>query len=260
MPAVDALALLDLAIDAAHRAGALLLDRFTAPATGVEAKSSPTALVSDADRASEHLLMDALASARPDDGIVGEEGARRPSRSGVRWVVDPLDGTVNYLYGIPAWCVSIAAEDDDGGIAGVVYDPTRDETFAAARGHGARLGDRPLRVSERTELSGALVATGFGYDAGLRAAQAQTVARVLPRVRDVRRGGSAALDLVSVACARVDAFYEAHMNPWDRAAGQLVVREAGGVVSELRDPTGRADGVVAGPPLLHDRLRALVTP
>lgn len=257
---MDALALLDVAVDAARRAGALLLERFAAPATGVEAKTTPTDLVSDADRASERLLMDLLERARPDDGVVGEEGARRPSRSGVRWVVDPLDGTVNYLYGIPAWCVSIAAEDDDGGIAGVVYDPTRDETFAAARGEGARLDDRSLRVSQRTELAGALVATGFGYDSGLRAAQAQVVARVLPRVRDIRRGGSAALDLVAVACGRVDAFYEAHMNPWDRAAGELVVREAGGVVSRLRDPTGVSDGVVAGPPELHDRLRALVAP
>ncbi|HEX2050544.1 MAG TPA: inositol monophosphatase family protein [Actinomycetota bacterium] len=257
---MDALALLDVAVEAAHRAGALLLERFAAPATGIETKTSPTDVVSDADRASERLLMDLLASERPDDGVVGEEGARRPSRSGVRWVVDPLDGTVNYLYGIPAWCVSIAAEDDDGGVAGVVFDPSRDETFAAARGHGARLNGTEVRVSERTELSAALVATGFGYDAGLRAAQGQVVARVLPRVRDVRRGGSAALDLVSVACGRVDAFYEAHMNPWDRAAGQLVVREAGGVVTELRDPTGVSDGVVAGPRALHDRLRVLVDP
>jgi myo-inositol-1(or 4)-monophosphatase len=200
--------------------------------------------VSEADRASEAAIVELLERERPDDAIVGEEGAQRPgSGAGARrWVIDPLDGTTSYLYRYPAWCVSVALEDSDGALAGVVHDPLRDETFAAARGRGCRLNGEPARVREETDLGHALLATGFGYDSERRALQADTVRLLLPRVRDLRRGGAAALDLAYVAAGRIDAFYERGLNAWDWAAGRLCVDEAGGVT---RDLPGEPHGVVA---------------
>jgi myo-inositol-1(or 4)-monophosphatase len=251
--------LLDLAIEAARSAGALLQDRFRQPAAGVEWKSTPTDLVSDADKASEALILDLIGSKRPDDGILSEEGGRERSASGLTWVIDPLDGTVNFLFGIPAWSVSIAVEDGDGGLVGVVYQPTTEEIFSATRGQGASLNDKAIRVSDRGELSSALVGTGFAYDARARRVQAEIVARVLPSARDIRRAGSAALDLAALACGRLDAFYEAPMERWDKAAGVVLIKEAGGTVSELEAPLGLSPGVVAANPHLHDELRELVT-
>jgi myo-inositol-1(or 4)-monophosphatase len=250
--------LVDLAVEGAHRAGGLLLERFSQAPTGVESKSSPTDLVSDADRDSESLLLELIASRRPEDSVLAEESGGDLSPRGLTWIVDPLDGTVNFLFRIPVWAVSVAVADPEGLLVGVVYDPNRDETFTAARGQGTRLNSEPVRVSDRSKLAEALVGTGFAYDAPRRAAQAEVAARLLPKIRDIRRAGSAALDLAWVACGRLDAFYEAHMGRWDRAAGELLVREAGGVVSELRDPIGADHGVVAGPEALHDRLRSLV--
>ncbi len=250
--------LLALARDAAQDAGRLLLQRFRAPATGVTTKGSPTDLVSDADRAAQELLIAAIARARPDDGIVAEEGAERRSGTGLTWVIDPLDGTVNFLFGLDVWAVSVAVEDERGTVAGLVHDPNRDETFAAIRDHGATLNDLPIEVGRRSDLSDALVGTGFAYDARTRRAQAAVVAQVLPVVRDIRRAGSVALDLSNLACGRLDAFYEAHMKPWDKAAGALIVTEAGGTVSELRDPFGDSHGLVAANATLHDALRPLV--
>lgn len=250
--------LLDLAVMAATRASDILLSYFEGPAQGVSTKSSPTDLVSDADRDAESFLMQFFKHERPEDGILAEEGGGRPSKSGLTWVVDPLDGTVNFLFGIPVWCVSIAVEDVDGGVAAVVYDPNRDELFAAERGEGATLNGEPIVVSQRTELASALIGTGFSYDAEVRDAQAATLTRVLPQVRDVRRAGSAAIDLATLACGRFDGFYEAPMEAWDKAAGVLLVREAGGVVSELPAPKGLSPGVIAAGPGLHDALRALV--
>lgn len=250
--------LVDLAVEGAHAAGALLMDHFRKPAEGVEAKSTPTDLVSDADKASEALLMDLIASKRPSDGILSEEGAEGASSSGLTWVVDPLDGTVNYLFGIPVWCVSIAVEDDSGGVVGVVHNPNMNETFTAARGQGARLNGKRVEVSRRTDLSSALVGTGFAYDARARVVQAEIATRVLPVARDIRRAGSAALDLASLSCGRLDAFYEAPMEAWDKAAGVVLIREAGGIVSELSAPYDLSPGVVAGNPVLHDALRAVV--
>lgn len=251
--------LLDLAQRAARAAGQVLVERFRGPAAGVDAKSTPTDLVSDADRASELLLVEMIAAERPDDGILSEEGSNATSSSGVRWVIDPLDGTVNYLFGIPWWCVSIAAEDENGPAVGVVYDPVRDELFDAQRDNGARRDGRPIRVSDQADLSQALIGTGFAYDARARARQAEVVARVLPRARDIRRAGSAALDLVSLACGRLDGFYEAPMERWDKAAGELIVREAGGVVTELPPPLETlSPGVIAANPALHEELSALV--
>lgn len=250
--------LLEIAIDAARRAGDLLLERFRTPARGIDTKSSPTDLVSDADRDAETLLVDAIVAARPGDGILAEEGGARESSSGVRWVVDPLDGTVNFLFRIPAWCVSVAAEDERGGVVGVIRDPNRDETFTTIRGEGAFLNGAAISVGRKTALADALIGTGFAYEARARAVQAQRLPRVLPAVRDIRRAGSAALDLASVACARLDGFFEAPMERWDQAAGTLLVREAGGVTSELRAPFGNSHGVIAANPILHEHLRRLV--
>lgn len=251
--------LLDLAVDAAHDAGRLLLEHARAPAREVGTKSTPTDLVSEADRASEELVLGRIREARPDDGILAEEGGRASSGTGLVWIVDPLDGTVNFLFGLPQWAVSIACEDPDGGLVGVIHDPCRGETFTAVRGDGARLDSEPIRVSDKAELAQALVATGFAYDARVRAEQAETVARALPLVRDVRRFGSAALDLAWTACGRFDGYYESAMGPWDKAAGTLLVREAGGIVSELSAPLDSDDhGVLAAGPALHDALRELV--
>ena len=168
---------------------------------------------------------------------------------------DPLDGTVSYLYGYPHWSVSVALEDAGGGVVGVVYDPNRDELFATERGGGATLGGQAIGVREAPPLAEALVATGFGYEADWRAQQADVAARVLPAVRDIRRAGSAALDLAWLAAGRLDAYYERGLNAWDWAAGSLLVREAGGAVEELG---GEPFGLIAGPQALVTALRPLV--
>ena len=207
-----------LAEAVAREAGAQLLEAFAGPATGVEAKSTPTDLVSAADQAAEELIRARLAAARPEDGFLGEEGGDEVGSSGLRWIVDPLDGTINFLFGIPQWAVSIAVEDADGVLAGVVYDPPRGELWSAERDGPPLLDGEPVRSSGRTELATALVATGFGYDAEVRRAQAATIAQLLAEVRDVRRFGAAALDLVWTAAGRYDAYYERGVQRWDVAA------------------------------------------
>lgn len=252
--------LLDVAVDAARRAADLLIERFRGEARGIETKSSSTDLVSDADRDSERLLKGLVAAARPDDGYLGEEGARADSASGITWIIDPLDGTVNYLYRRAEWAVSVAAADAEGSLVGVVFDPNRGELFSATRGEGAFLDGEPIRVSDQADLAQALVGTGFSYEVDIRTFQAEVLARVLPMVRDIRRPGCAALDLCSVACGRYDGYYESHMHAWDRAAGELIAREAGAVVTDLPPPgsDGTDVGVIAANPLLHDKLSAAV--
>ena len=196
-----------------------------------------------------------LAAERPDDGLLAEEGTSETGESGRRWVFDPLDGTVSYLYGYPHWCVSVALEDTQGTTAGVVYDPNRDELFAAERGAGATLAGKPIQVRDTPPLAQALVATGFGYDSAWRGEQAEVVRRLLPAVRDIRRAGSAALDLAWLAAGRLDAYYERGLSAWDWAAGSLLVREAGGAVEEL---DGEPFGLIAGPAPLVTALRPLV--
>ena len=256
--AVSADGLLELALGAARDAGELLLERFGGPASGVESKSSTTDMVSDADRAAERFLLGRITSARPDDGVLGEEGAEVAGESGLTWVIDPLDGTTNYLFGYPVWSVSVACEDAEGGVVAVVHDPTRNETFAAARGAGATLNGRPVRVRAARGLDRALIGTGFAYDPGDRGFQARVLTHLLPRVRDVRRGGSAALDLAWVACGRLDGFYEWGIKHWDRAAGMLLVAEAGGQVSVFEPGGGLDPCVVAAAAGQHDPLRELV--
>jgi myo-inositol-1(or 4)-monophosphatase len=248
--------LLALAVRAAHLAGEELLRR-EGHIQGLGYKSSATDPVTDADRASERLLVDTILGARPGDGVLGEEGSDRAGSSGLRWIVDPLDGTVNYLYGRRGWSVSVAAEDEHGLLLGVVHDPPHGETFSAARGHGATLDGRPIRVNDPVELEKALLSTGFSYDAERRRQQAKATAALAPLISDFRRVGSAALDLCEVACGRVDGFYEDELGAWDRAAGTVVALEAGAVVSDLPavgDPKGRTGAIAAGPHL-HEALR-----
>ncbi len=192
---------------------------------------------------------------RPDDGLLGEEDADESGTSGRRWIVDPLDGTTNYLYGLGAWCVSVALEAEDGLLVGVIHDPVGGETFRAARGRGADLNGEALRVRDGTSLEDALLATGFGYDAGERARQAVTLTDVISRVRDVRRAGSAALDLAWVAAGRLDGYWERGGKVWDWAAGRLIVAEAGGACAFLDE---EPQGLAAANPTLLPEVLALV--
>jgi myo-inositol-1(or 4)-monophosphatase len=245
--------LLDVAREAANAAAGLLLGRFGTERV-LTTKSTPTDVVSEADLAAERAIRAVLAARVPDDAIVGEEGDDVVGTSGRRWIVDPLDGTVNYLYGIPQWCVSIACE----GLAAVVLDPVRGECFTATADGPARLDGVPLHGSGRDELAQALVATGFGYDADRRKLQAATVSRVLPQVRDVRRMGSAALDLAWLAAGRYDAYFEHGVNPWDIAAGELLCARAGLHVEHLPAQGGLPTGLLAAPREIAPQLLELV--
>ena len=250
--------LLAVAHEAAHAAAAELKQRYGRRQSGVRSKSGPTDLVSDADLAAEQAIRTVLAERRPGDAILGEEGGATGDGE-LRWVVDPLDGTINYLYEIPAFAVSVACEDASGTIAGVVLDPLRDEVFAATRSGEATLNGQPIEVEDRPDSLGmTMVATGFGYDPVWRARQAAVVARVLPEVRDIRRVGAAALDLAWNAIGRVDAFYERGLNVWDIAAGVLVCSRAGLAAREF--PASGEDrwGVMTAPAGLVDELYELV--
>jgi myo-inositol-1(or 4)-monophosphatase len=215
-------------------------------------------MVSDADRASESLITDAIRAARPDDSILGEEGGEEPGSSGIRWVIDPLDGTTNFLFGVPHWAVSIACEDAGGALAGVVYDPLRDELYVASRSSGATLNGVPIGVSGAHDLSRALIGTGFSYDAGERAAAAALLPTILPRVRDIRRAGAASLDIVWVGAGRYDGFYESGLAPWDSAAGTLIATEAGARTEVMPALGPNGTGLIAATPGIFDALRDLI--
>jgi len=250
--------LLAVARDAAEAAAAELRPRFGQAAQGVRSKSTPTDLVSDADLAAESAIRAVLASRRPGDSILAEEGGESEGGA-LRWVVDPLDGTINYLFGIPAYAVSIACEDSSGTLAGVVLDPSRDERFEATRSGPPTLNGEPFAPGRRAEaLDVAMVATGFGYDAAIRARQADVLLRLLPRVRDIRRVGAAALDLCWCAYGRFDAYYERGLNPWDVAAGGLVASRAGLEVRDLPERSDEPAGTVAAPGPIIDELTALI--
>jgi myo-inositol-1(or 4)-monophosphatase len=285
------LELRSVAISAAREAGDLLADR-AGPVEVAATKSSPTDVVTEMDRRSEELIRSRILAARPADAILGEEGGLigNTGNAPVLWVIDPLDGTVNYLYGLHDWAVSIAAEVEwadgvdgrevggveggevggvEGGevgrkiVAGAVYVPMRGELFCAVRGHGAWLqaGEddwHPLRCGPGVQLDQALVGTGFGYRKERRKVQGEVVAAMLPRVRDIRRIGVASVDLCAVAAGRLDGFYERGLNYWDWAAGALVATEAGAVVGGLNgEPVSSSMAVAAGPALFGPLASAL---
>lgn len=270
--------LLEIAHDEAVAAGALLLESYlSGHAHEIDSKSTPTDLVSEADRLAERVIREGLALRRPDDGFLGEESGEEAGSSGLRWVVDPLDGTVNFLFGIPQWAVSIAVEDGQGTLAGVVHDPVRGETFAAVRDggpptleapevsgpiSGQTAGDsiqtRELRASQCSDPATAMLATGFAYDARVRAAQARVLARVIPQVRDIRRFGSAALDLAWTAAGRYDAYFERTVKPWDIAAGALICEAAGLRVVELPVHEDLPWGILVAPSGLCEELLEIV--
>ena len=270
MPSYDPAELPSLASLAASVARDVGARIRTMRAQGVEianTKSSLVDVVTAADREAERLVAEALRAARPQDGLLGEEGLSAPSLSGITWVVDPIDGTVNYLYDLPSYAVSIAATVEDGAlgtmadgrraVAGAVYVPALDELFTSHEGGGSQLNGRPIRVSEAEELALSLVATGFGYTVERRTEQAEVVRQLLPRVRDIRRMGAAAVDLCNLAAGRLDAYYERGLAPWDFAAGALIAREAGAAILSLTE--GELPGepmLIAGPPSLARDLRA----
>lgn len=246
-----------IACTIAREAGDLIVDERPEHLGVAATKSTETDVVTVMDKRSEELLRTRLEAARPDDGLLGEEGASRPSETGITWVVDPIDGTVNYLYGLPAYAVSVAACVGDvhtpgawRPVAGAVLNPVTDELFHAGLGRGAFLDfagrSSAMHVTAQGDLALSLVATGFGYDVDKRKRQAALAAEVIGRVRDIRRAGSAALDLCSVAAGRLDGYYEAGLNPWDLAAGWLIATEAGGVVQGRQGGAPTADLVVAG--------------
>lgn len=237
-------------------------------------KTSLTDVVTAADQEAERLVAQGLRAARPDDGLLGEEGTSVSGTTGITWVVDPIDGTVNYLYGLPAYAVSIAATVANGdpaspaagdmadgrrAIAGAVYLPVTDELFTAHEGGGAWLGGVPISVSGEVDLAVALVGTGFGYTTERRTEQAEVVRQLIPRVRDIRRMGSAATDLCMIAAGRLDAYYERGLQPWDYAAGALIAREAGALVLGRDDSTLPGEAMlIAAPPGLARTLQAAV--
>ncbi|HUP86283.1 MAG TPA: inositol monophosphatase family protein [Acidimicrobiales bacterium] len=252
-PPDSADALAAIAVELAEEAGALLHDGQDRVREVVETKSTGTDMVTEMDRASERLIVDGILRRRPDDGVLGEEGADRTGTSGVRWVIDPLDGTTNYLYGFPSYAVAIAAEVEGASVAASVRDVVHGDTFSAVRGRGSWCNGRRLQVTGPPTLATALVGTGFAYDPARRALQADVLRDVVPYVRDIRRAGAAALDVCWVAAGRLDAFFEQGLAPWDWAASSLVASEAG-ARAEVLD-----GGIhVAAPRHLFDGLVALI--
>lgn len=247
----------DLAIEAAHAAGRELLQRAALPARDVRSKSSATDLVSAADDAADAIIVAAIRAQRPDDAVLTEESGGATEARGIRWVIDPLDGTVNFLWGIPHWAVSIAAVDAEGGLVGVVHHPSAGETFVAVRGEGATLNGAPITVNDAHDPREAMVATGFSYRVEERSRQAQRIPTLVPQVRDIRRFGAAALDLAWVACGRLDAYFERGVEEWDWRAGGLIAHEAGAHVENWAPVGERPAGILACAPALADAVREL---
>jgi myo-inositol-1(or 4)-monophosphatase len=254
----DTATLLNLATSTAAQAAALIVDGLSRARTLVDTKTTGTDMVTEMDKASEALILDRLANERPDDAVLGEEGTDRPGTTGVRWIVDPIDGTTNYLYGHAGFAISIAAEIDGEIAIGVVHDPLHAEVFTAIRGEGAFRNGLPIHASAETKLSHALVATGFSYEPDRRQRQAAVLGKIIGSVRDIRRMGAASVDLCSVACGRVDAYYERGLQPWDHAAGALIATEAGALVGNLTGGAPEFEFCLAAPPALFNGLRSLL--
>ena len=250
------LQLVSLAEEVARSTGALLMQRpdsFT-----FTEKSSAVDFATQMDQQAESLIVKSLLAARPDDGIIAEEGAAQPSKSGITWVIDPLDGTVNYLYGLPGWNISIAAKNQEGVIAGVVFAPTINTLWKATKGGGAYLNNKPIKCNDPVNLNLALIATGFSYDLELRKEQGARIQKLIPQIRDLRRNGAAAVDLCYVAMGAVDAYFESSLKEWDFAAGGLIATEAGALISGRTGGAPDGDMVVCAGPSLHAQLLAQI--
>lgn len=246
--------LLELASEIAIEAGDLLKRR--PDSFEIDTKSSAIDIATQMDRKAEELIVSAILERRPDDGIIAEEGATRRSKSGITWVIDPLDGTVNYLYDLPGWCVSIACKDESGTLVGVVHAPTLGNTvWHATKGGGAFRNGERVRVREEVSLSRALIATGFAYSMEIRRDQVKVINDLLPLCRDIRRLGAAAVDLCHVASGTIDAYFEIGLKEWDKAAGALIIEEAGGVVTGGESESSR---LVAANPALHHQLETFL--
>jgi len=252
-----AIELLNLAESIALKAGSLLVNR---PSKfDLDEKSGVFDFATQMDHESEKLIVSEILAARPNDGLIGEEGANRESKSGVTWVIDPIDGTVNYLYDIPGWCISIAAKDRDGGLAGVVYSPATQSLWKAHRGGGAFLNGNLIKCNDPVALNRALVGSGFAYDLEKRKIQAALIARLLPEIRDLRRLGACAVDMCHVASGSLDAYFEAGVNEWDYAAAGLIATEAGAMISiDTGIWNGEKNMVIVAGPALHPALSAQI--
>lgn len=247
----DRTELVRIAETLARHAGDAARDGRRGSIVEADTKSSPTDMVTEFDKASERLIVDGLVTERPSDGIVGEEGATRPGTSGIVWHIDPIDGTSNFVFDLPMWAVSIGAVDSEGPLVGAVYIPVLGEMFTATRGGGATLNGRPIRASGATDLSTALIGTGFSYDRSRRTAHARLVAELIGQVRDIRRFGAAAVDLCLVACGRLDAFFEEGLSSWDLVAGQLIATEAGAIATDYVGGTVTPAQVLVASPGIH---------
>lgn len=250
------LELVSLAEEVARAAGVLLMQRpdsFT-----FTEKSSAVDFATQMDQQAESLIVKSLLAARPEDGIIAEEGAAQPSKSGITWVIDPLDGTVNYLYGLPGWNISIAAKNQEGVIAGVVFAPTINSLWKATKSGGAYLNNKAIKCNDPVNLNLALIATGFSYDLELRKDQGARIQKLIPQIRDLRRNGAAAVDLCYVAMGAVDAYFESSLKEWDFAAGGLIATEAGALISGRTGGAPDGDMVVCAGPSLHAQLLAQI--
>ena len=250
--------LLAVAVDLARTAGDMALAGRKAGLRNVQTKSTATDMVTEFDRASEKLIVEGMRERRPLDAIVGEEGASVSGTSGITWYIDPIDGTTNFLYDLPAWAVSIGAEDSSGPLAGVVYIPALGEMFTATRGGGAFLNGAPIQSNNIADVSQALVCTGFSYSAEQRTIQAQRVSRFIHQIRDIRRAGAAAIDLCFVACGRIDAYFEENLHQWDISAGILIAHEAGCRSGDFSGHTPRPAEILTTAPAIFDQLSQLI--
>jgi myo-inositol-1(or 4)-monophosphatase len=250
--------LCDLASRLAVAAGELVFEGRKSGLTSISTKSSDTDVVTEFDRASERLIVEGLRLERPDDAVVGEEGTDSAGASGIRWLIDPIDGTTNFQYDLPGYAVSIAALSDDGPLAGAVFIPSSHELFTAVAGGGALLDGSPIHCGTLTSLQHALVATGFSYQIERRREQAQRIAQVIPRIRDIRRFGAAAPDLCYLAAGRIDVYFEQWLGPWDWAAGELIAREAGCRTGAFDGgPIARSQVLAASPALFEQMVQLL---
>jgi len=250
--------LLSIARDLATSAGDMALAGRKAGLQHVHTKTTATDMVTEFDQASEKLIVEGLRQQRPLDAIVGEEGANFAGSSGITWHIDPIDGTTNFLYDLPAWAVSIGASDTQGPIAGVVYIPALGEMFSATRGGGAFLNDSPIHCNQITDVSQALVCTGFSYSPEQRTIQSRRVSRFIHLIRDIRRAGAAAIDLCYVACGRIDAYFEENLHQWDIAAGILIAHEAGCTSGDFSGAVAHPSEILVSAPAIFDQLSNLI--